>query len=173
MAGKRKAIPKSTQLEVLTESGWRCAVPTCRTILALDVHHLVEVANHGTNEPSNLIALCPTCHALFHRGDLTRDALYTYKAILVSLSNAFDVTTVDQLLFLDCVSDKPLQLQGQGVLAFMRLIASGLAEFHNTGRDMGVEFYLVSLTEKGRLLTKVWKAGDRNQLNQVLGTFSI
>jgi hypothetical protein len=30
---------------VLTESGYRYAVPTCRTILALDMHHIWEAFN--------------------------------------------------------------------------------------------------------------------------------
>jgi hypothetical protein len=141
--------------------------------LALDLHHLVEVSSDGSDEASNLIALCPTCHALFHRGDLARDALYTYKAILVSLSNAFDVATIDQLLFLDSIAGKQLQLQGQGVLTFLRLIASRLADFSSTGRDMGVEFYSVNLTEKGRQLVDVWKKGDRNQLKEVLGAVKL
>ncbi len=170
MPRKRKAIPTKTQLDVLTQSGWRCAVPTCRSILALDIHHLQQVSEDGGDNQSNLIALCPTCHALFHRGDLTKDALYTYKAILESLSNSFDATTIDQLLFLDSIADKPLQLQGQGVLTFMRLIASGLADFTKTGKDMGVEFYSASLTDKGTLLVKVWKSGNRKQLKEVLGS---
>ena len=43
--------------EVLIEAGYRCAVPTCRTILALDLHHIEEVKDGGPNEPSNLLAL--------------------------------------------------------------------------------------------------------------------
>jgi HNH endonuclease len=168
LAQSRKAIPKETQLAVLTEAGWRCAVPTCRTILALDLHHLVEVSNKGGDDAANLLVLCPTCHALYHRGDLAQESLYTYKAILISLSSAFDVAAVDQLLFLDAVKDRPLQLQGQGVLSFMRLIAAGLARFQNTGRDMGVEFYTVGLTPKGQALIDAWKSGKRERVAEVL-----
>ena len=39
--------------------------------------------------------------------------------------DVFDVATVDQLLFLDAVNERTPQLQGQGVLSFMRLIAAG------------------------------------------------
>jgi len=53
----RKTIPESTKREVLTEAGFRCAVPTCRTILAIDLHHIVEVNDGGDNEIYNLIAL--------------------------------------------------------------------------------------------------------------------
>ena len=164
----RKPIPKPIQFAVLTEAGWRCAVPTCRTVLALDLHHLVEVGEGGKNDAANLLALCPTCHALHHRGDLPREALYTYKAILVALSHAFDIATVDQLLFLDVVRDRPLQLQGQGVLSFMRLISAQLADFKNTGKDMGVEFYSVALTQRGKALVDAWKSGNRENVAAAL-----
>jgi len=143
-------------------------VPTCRTILALDLHHLDPVSNQGGDAASNLVALCPTCHGLHHRGELTQEALYAYKAILISLSNAFDVATVDQLLFLDAVNERSPQLQGQGVLTFMRLIAAGLASFDNTGRDMGIEFYRVGLTQRGRALVDAWKSGKRERVVEVL-----
>lgn len=165
----RKALPTDVRLVVLTEAGWRCGVPTCRMVLALDLHHLVVVSEGGSDGPTNLIALCPTCHALYHRGDLTRDALYTYKAILIALSNAFDIATVDQLLFLHAIAGRPpLQLQGQGVLAFMRLVAAGLADFKTTGRDMGVEFYAVSLTPRGESLIEAWKSGNRQRVAEVI-----
>ena len=35
------------------------------TALAIDVHHIDE--DPSNNDPSNLIALCPTCHNAFHR----------------------------------------------------------------------------------------------------------
>ena len=59
----RRAIPGDVQTVVLIEAGYRCASPTCRNILALDLHHIEEVHEGGGNEVANLIALCPTCHA--------------------------------------------------------------------------------------------------------------
>ena len=63
---ERKKIPNDIVVIVLTEAGYRCAVPTSRTILAIGLHHMVEVSEGGPNEVGNLLALCPTCHALFH-----------------------------------------------------------------------------------------------------------
>jgi hypothetical protein len=54
---ERDNLPLKTRVIVLTESGYRCAVPTCRTILALDMHHIWEVSAGGGNDPSNLVAL--------------------------------------------------------------------------------------------------------------------
>ncbi len=50
---ERNKLPLKTRLIVLTEAGYRCAVPTCRNILALDMHHVWEVSAGGGDEPSN------------------------------------------------------------------------------------------------------------------------
>src|SRR5262245_6619960 len=87
-----------------------------------------EVAAGGGNEPANLIALCPTCHALYHRGTISADSIYAYKAMLVALSQAFDLEAIDRLLFLKLCPDY-LVVSGDGLLLFARLIAAGLATF--------------------------------------------
>ena len=77
-------------LAVLTEAGYRCAVPTCRTILAIDLHHIIEVSQNGTNNPDNLIALCPTCHALYHRGIIHKESISRWKDVLVAQNKPID-----------------------------------------------------------------------------------
>jgi hypothetical protein len=67
---------------VLAEAGYRCATPNCRTILAIDLHHLIWVSEGGPDDASNLLALCPTCHALHHRGEIPHEALTFWKANL-------------------------------------------------------------------------------------------
>src|SRR2546423_14902637 len=91
---ERDRLPLQTRVIVLTESGYRCAVPTCRNILALDMHHIWEVSVGGTDDPSNLIVLCPTEHALYHRGTIKQESIYAWKAMLVALTRAFDVEAV-------------------------------------------------------------------------------
>ena len=71
----RKKVPKKVVIEVLTEARYRCAVQTCRNIFAIDIHHIIEVVEGGDNELANFIALCLTCHALFHRGIISRDSI--------------------------------------------------------------------------------------------------
>jgi len=46
---ERDNLPLKTRVIVLTESGYRCAVPTCRNILALDMHHIWEVVTYAVN----------------------------------------------------------------------------------------------------------------------------
>ena len=167
---ERKNLSQKTTLIVLTESGYRCAVPNCRGILALDMHHIWEVSAGGTNDPSNLIALCPTCHNLYHRGTIHQDAIYTYKAILVAITRAFDLEAIDRLLFLNRLERDELIVSGDGLLTFGRLIAADLAEMElKANNNFQLVTYTVNISEKGRLLIEAWKAGDRVRLREVMG----
>lgn len=165
----RKAIPNQTVIGVLTEAGYRCAVPTCRTILAIDIHHMVEVADGGGNDRSNLLPLCPTCHALFHRGEISRDSIYAWKSMLVSLSHAFDHQTIDDLLFLATPQAVNLRVSGDGVLKFSRLVGAGLADFQLLMQNGPLVLYRVGLTQKGAQLVSVWHSGNREQVRELLG----
>jgi len=144
-------------------------VPTCRGILALDMHHLYRVSDGGGDKPSNLIALCPTCHALYHRGTIKQESLYAYKAMLVAIGRAFDLEAIDRLLFLDVRRPSLLVISGDGVLQFARLIAAGLVDAHLLGNNnFLVVTYTVSISAKGRLLIDAWKQGDRSAISSAL-----
>lgn len=157
----RKKVSKRVTIEVLTEAGYRCAVPTCRNILAIDMHHIIEVVEGGGNQLVNLLALCPTCHALFHRGIISRDSIYSWKSVLVSLGQAFDTEAIDNLLFLNNPQTKDLRVSGDGVLKFSRLIAANLAEFRLVMQNGPLLLYEITLSQKGRLLVDAWMRGDR------------
>jgi hypothetical protein len=168
----RPAIPQAVRIAVLTEAGYRCAVPTCRGILALDLHHIVEVAEGGAHDAHNLLVLCPTCHALFTRGTIDRRSIELWKGMLVALGHAFDIPAIDQLVFLNNLPLGQLQISGDGVLQFARLIGAGLAEFHLTMRNGPLILYEVRLTFRGRALVSAWQAGDRTALQSALGPVS-
>ena len=166
----RQAIPANVRIQVLTEAGYRCAVPTCRNILAIDIHHIVEVADDGGHEAGNLLALCPNCHALFHRGTISRNSIYAWKSMLVSLSHAFDTPTIDDLLFLATQeASSILRVSGDGVLKFSRLIGAGLATFGVTMQNGPLILYSVCLTPKGKQLLNAWRSGDRGAVAGSLG----
>lgn len=176
-SGKKGAKPREREnlalkvkVVVLTEAGYRCAVPTCRNILALDMHHIWEVSAGGGDDPSNLIALCPTCHALYHRGTISQDAIYAYKAMLVAITRAFDVEAIDKLLFLDSCSKDFLVVTGDGLLHFGRLVAAGLASVEQkANNNWQIVTYALNISEKGRQLIDAWKDGDRTRLKEVMG----
>jgi hypothetical protein len=52
------------RLQVLRRDGYRCR--GCGAGGSLDVHHIVARAHGGSNDPSNLVSLCPGCHGLAH-----------------------------------------------------------------------------------------------------------
>jgi hypothetical protein len=175
---RRKPIPQSVRQEVLTEAGYRCAVPTCRTILAIELHHMEEVAKGGSNDASNLLALCPTCHSLYHHKVIPQEAIRVWKSVLVSLNQGFDRDTKDKLLFL-ALDERPHLFSADGVLHFTNLIASGLAkcgseryEVHarGAGADLSKSRWPVDLTERGRLLVEAWRKGDPQALENALQT---
>ena len=166
---ERKRLPNQLKTSVLTEAGYRCAVPTCRGILAIDLHHIREVNSGGGNELSNLIALCPTCHALYHRGTIKEESIYSYKAMLVSLSNAFDLEAIDKLLFLKMCPKDYLIISGDGALSFARLIAADLVDLKLMGNNENlIVTYTVNLSPKGKLLIEAWKSGERTRINNFL-----
>lgn len=169
MSKSRIKVPPNIIQQVLTESGYRCAVPTCRNILAIDLHHMVEVSEGGGNVFSNLLALCPTCHALYHRGTISKESVYAWKGMLISLNNAFDKSAIDDLLFLSNLEPKELAISGDGVRKFSRLIAADLAAFGLLLQNGPIVLYEVGVTEKGAALIKACKAGNREGVKSALG----
>ncbi|HEY9165874.1 MAG TPA: HNH endonuclease signature motif containing protein [Candidatus Kryptonia bacterium] len=164
MSTTRKAIPLATRRLVLHESGYRCAVPVCRTILTLEIHHLEYVSERGSNDASNLLPLCPNCHALEQQGVISKDSLRSWKMLLLSLNEAFDKRSLDFLLALDKIEDG-LFVSGEGVLTCSSLVASDMITVEQIVqegiRELDVTYH-ISFTAKGRSFVKAWKAGDQN-----------
>jgi len=162
---------------VLAEAGYRCAVPSCRTIITLDIHHMVEVRKGGGNTLDNLLALCPTCHALFTRGEIPREAIETWKGMLVAMNQAFDKETLSYLVFLGTSEAQDLAISSDAVLRFAHLVGAGLATTKLVWRNLGPfgggsgpfdVRWSVRLTDKGRRLLDAWVSGDRTQLRDAL-----
>ena len=150
----------STMRQVFVESGYRCAVPTCRTVVFLEIHHLERVADGGGNGADNLLALCPTCHDLHHRGIISREALQVYKRFLQSLTEAFDQRTVDVLLML--ASNGPILCSGDGLLGLAGPIASGYIAF----KSVNVLVYRAGLTPKGMEFVMKWTEAAKRPEDQ-------
>jgi len=71
-------ISKAVRDLLLVQARHRCTIclETC-----FEVHHIVEQAEGGGDEPANLIVLCPNCHQhRVHRSkEITREQLREYK----------------------------------------------------------------------------------------------
>jgi hypothetical protein len=166
---ERENLSLKVKTVVLTESGYRCAVPTCREILLLDIHHIWQVSDGGGDDPSNLIALCPTCHALYHRGKISADAIYAWKAMLIAIGRAFDVQTIDKLMFLDSITKDELIVSGDGLLHFDRVIAAKLATFEQkANNNYQLVTYAVNISEKGKMMILAWKNGRLDDIGKSL-----
>jgi 5-methylcytosine-specific restriction endonuclease McrA len=75
MATKRRPISERTRDEVLREAGYKCANPTCRNIITLQIHHMLWVKEGGKSDANNLIALCGHCHDLHTQGHIPKSAI--------------------------------------------------------------------------------------------------
>lgn len=85
MPADRPAIPRALDRRVRVEAGHRCAIPVCR-VPVLVIAHIRPWTQVKRHEFENLIALCPTCHTLFDRGDIDRVSMLQYKANLSPFS---------------------------------------------------------------------------------------
>ena len=182
----RTRVPDSTRTLVLLEAGYKCANPTCRHILTLELHHIVWVKDDGGNEPPNLVALCPNCHSLHTHGHIPAHAIHTWKSLLVALNSA-NHGTADLLLVLAADDEArtcepvtgtqfnlPFRFTGDGLPALAGLLTSGIIEItkHFSGVNAwgsSMPSFEVGLTEKGRALVAAWQAGrslDGTEINR-------
>ena len=65
----RQTIPRQLEREVLMEAGHRCAIPTCRQT-PVEIAHIVPWEQIQEHTFDNLIALCPTCHTRYDKGEI-------------------------------------------------------------------------------------------------------
>ena len=157
---RRKSLPVDVKRTVLHEAGYKCGNPVCRTILTLDIHHLIPVSRAGEDQAHNLLALCPNCHALHHQGNIPEESLRTWKMLLLALNEALDRKSIDLLLALDIVGT--VFVGGEGVLECASLIASGLVKHDQYNVAGPIPAYAVSLTAKGRIMVAGWKSGSQS-----------
>jgi 5-methylcytosine-specific restriction endonuclease McrA len=62
-----QAISSRTWSKIITRMGCVCSI--CGWDEAsLDLHHIIEQKNGGSDSPDNLIVLCPNCHRKVHCG---------------------------------------------------------------------------------------------------------
>jgi len=107
---------------------------------------------------------------MYHRGNISADSIYTYKAMLVAISRAFDIDAIDKLLFLNSHPQDFLVVTGDGLLHFARLIAAGLViGEQKTNNNWQIVTYTVNISETGRQIIEAWREGDRTRLKKVIG----
>lgn len=174
---ERIKIPIDIRSQILHESSYQCSNPMCRTLITLDVHHIDKVSEKGTNEPENLIALCPNCHRRFHAGEIPLDSIKSWKFHLLALNEAFDKKSINYLLLLNKIGS--IFLKPEGLLEFAGLIASGTVCIEEGRKQGAIEIdyhlskakpimengYIISLSSKGELLIKNWINGNQIKMD--------
>lgn len=90
----REHIPAQLERELMLEAGYRCAIPTCRTVQPLEIEHIEDYAVAKKHEFHNMIVLCANCHRLKGTGprSLDRKALRQIKANLGRLNQRYNDT---------------------------------------------------------------------------------
>jgi hypothetical protein len=68
----RPSISTSIRQQVYARARGRCERPRCSYSAKLHIHHIDR--NSSNNSPSNLLAVCPNCHARIHDGEFSVDA---------------------------------------------------------------------------------------------------
>lgn len=66
-----KQVSKKTAGVARNTFGNKCAICEFPLSEVLDIHHIIPKYFCGKNDPTNLIALCPNCHKIFHRIERT------------------------------------------------------------------------------------------------------
>jgi hypothetical protein len=177
---KRRDPPPSMRDEVLREAGYKCANPTCRNILTLQLHHMVWVRDGGGNTATNLIALCGHCHDMHTQGHIPASAIRHWKGLLHALNHAFNKESMDLLLYLSYPGVENIWYTGDGFLKFAGLVAAGLVEIAESQFSVGARYgnsaptsppmtaVRVKLSDKGELLVDSWLKGDETQYKAAL-----
>lgn len=103
----------------MLEAGYRCAIPTCRTVQPLEIEHIVDYATVQNHEFHNMIVLCANCHRLKGSGsrNLDRKALLQLKANLGRINQRYNDTERRILeYFVENGLDATVVLPGSDVL---------------------------------------------------------
>lgn len=178
ITSSRRVPSTAVRDEVLREAGYKCANPTCRNILTLQLHHITWVKDEGDNSATNLIALCGHCHDLHTRGHIPASAIRHWKGLIHALNHAFNKESMDLLLYLNQSDMEKVWYSGDGLLRFAGLIAAELVEVaesvlcqhfkYGTYPQILSTAVRVHLTDKGRQLVDSWLTGNEEEYKALL-----
>jgi hypothetical protein len=165
--GDRPDIPIHLRRQVLVEAGHRCAIPTCRQT-PVELAHIIPWAKCQKHEFENLIALCPTCHTRFDRGDIDKKSMEMYKQSLSVLNSRYgDYEQRILQYFIDTPEAEEIKLPyGQNTdILLMYLLRDGLLidlpeKRPITMSSSGRVSMPYKLTDKGKHFISQWKSAE-------------
>ena len=170
MTQKRPAVPISLKRKLLEEAGYRCAIPTCRTPSPLDMEHIEPWSKVKSHEFENMIILCPNCHARVTRGEISKEAIKTYKRNLAIISGRYSLYEIRllELAYQQGAASRPgwgYPLQETDLLHVKGVLDDGLFQLNRTGsvvKMAGVDVspVFIVLTENGRDFIRKYFSGE-------------
>ncbi|MEV7448512.1 MULTISPECIES: HNH endonuclease [Streptomyces] len=164
----RSAVPAKIKRAVLVEAGHRCAIPTCR-VGTTEIAHIKPWRQVREHAFENLIALCPTCHARFDKGEIDRKAMQQYKANLGVINGRYgEIERRVLALFAENPSIKSIPMPAASDVMMLNLVKDGmfvrglgpsLALLIPNGSNAEIDFSggtqeFYTITEKGRDLVQ-------------------
>jgi len=163
----RPAIPRPLGREVLMEAGHRCAIPTCHQV-PVEIAHIIPWEQVKKHSFDNLVALCPTCHSRFDRGEIDRKAMEQYKANLSVLNGRYGDLEQRVLRFFAKYPDAhEIELPGGLDILLMYLLEDGLLV---AGKGRGAKaisgvpvlaYRLYHPTDEGRQFIEKWLGAEK------------
>ncbi|WP_416962978.1 HNH endonuclease [Streptomyces sp. Agncl-13] len=165
MAQNRPDIPTALKRAVLVEAGHRCAIPTCRQT-PVELAHITPWSKVNEHTFDNLIALCPTCHTRFDRGEMDRKSMLQYKQNLEVLNGRY--TDVErQILKLYAREFSSIGRNSPVALSMLNELfgAPGVGRtfaFEDMAIHYGMMWLVSNLIDDGivEVLVKEWEAND-------------
>jgi hypothetical protein len=154
---RRPDIPTELERAVLVECGHRCSIPTCRQV-PVELAHIIPWSRCKEHKFDNLIALCPTCHARYDRGEIDRKAMRLYKlSLLLSNSRYGDLEQRVIRLFVRDRSAEGFWWFSDMEILLLQLLDDDLLQDSGQTRVVGGLIQkLYKLTQKGREYVSQW-----------------
>jgi hypothetical protein len=77
-----KSIPSKVQKFIFQQSHSRCPFCGESDVNVLEIHHIIERALGGSNQPENLILVCSNCHSKITNGGIRQSEVIAMKSQL-------------------------------------------------------------------------------------------
>ncbi|MEU2496005.1 HNH endonuclease signature motif containing protein [Streptomyces sp. NPDC007883] len=126
MSSRRTAVPAEIRRAVLVEAGHRCAIPTCRTSTT-EIAHIKPWRQVKEHTFDNLIALCPTCHTRFDKGEIDRKSMLQYKANLGVINGRYgEIERRVLMIFAENPNIRTIPMPSASDVAMLHLVKDGM-----------------------------------------------
>lgn len=144
------------------EAGHRCAIPTCRQT-PVELAHIEPWNTVKEHTFDNLIALCPTCHTRYDKGDIDRRAMLQYKANLSILNGRYGDLERRVLRYFATHPDWDSIYLPKGLdILLMYLFDDGLLVEKNDLKYLfSKEGTMYQITSKGREFVERWLKAEK------------